>query len=97
VIEEAQRNLRAEAPEAVEILNAFPARTNLAALHSIPEGIEAALAIPEKDRRVLAAAIRPNCDALVTGDRTHFGEFYGKRLGGVAIHSPRSLATMLLS
>lgn len=36
------------------------------------------------------------CDALVTGDRTHFGSFYGKTLGGVKIHSPRSLAEAVL-
>jgi hypothetical protein len=39
---------------------------------------------------VLAAAIALGCDALVTGDRTHFGAGYGKRFAGVTIHSPRS-------
>ena len=32
----------------------------------------------------------------MTGDRSHFGAFYGKTLGGVTVHSPRSLAEMLL-
>jgi hypothetical protein len=45
---------------------------------------------------VLAAAIALDCDALVTGDRTHFGAGYGRAFGGVTIHSPRSLAEMLL-
>jgi len=36
------------------------------------------------------------CDALVTGDRTHFGRLYGQTIAGVAIHSPRSLAELLL-
>ena len=36
------------------------------------------------------------CNALVTGDRTHFGQFYGRSLAGVAIHSPRTLAERLL-
>jgi predicted nucleic acid-binding protein len=90
VVEEARRNLLAKAPEAVQVLDAFLARMNLAAAHAVPETIEASLAVPEKDRPVLAAAIRLRCDALVTGDRTHFGAFYGKRLGGVAIYSPRS-------
>jgi hypothetical protein len=45
---------------------------------------------------VLAAAIRHRCDALVTGDRTHFGRLYGKVIHGVAIHSPRSIAEALL-
>jgi hypothetical protein len=51
--------------------------------------------LPEKDRTVLAAAMRLRCDALVTGDRTHFGPGYGKLFGGVTIHSPRSLAEQL--
>ncbi len=53
-------------------------------------------ALAEKDRPVLAAAMQLACEALVTGDRTHFGTFYGKTLGGVKIHSPRSLAETLL-
>jgi hypothetical protein len=46
---------------------------------------------------VLAAAIHQGCDALVTGDRTHFGALYGRTIHGVAIHSPRSLAQALLA
>jgi len=57
---------------------------------------EAVRSLPEKDRPVLAAAIQLGCQVLVTGDRTHFGALYGKTLGGVKIHSPRSLAEMLL-
>lgn len=53
--------------------------------------------LPEKDRPVLAAATRLRCDALVTGDRTHFGAGYGRRFSGVMIHSPRSLAEWLLA
>lgn len=47
--------------------------------------------LPNKDRLVLAAAAGLRCDALVTGDRTHFGRFYGRTVAGVRIHSPRSL------
>ena len=92
VAEEARRNLSAKAPEGLSVLDAFLARMRVAAAHPDPETVEAALALPEKDRPVLAAAIRLECEALVTGDRTHFGAFYGKSLGGVIIHSPRSLA-----
>jgi hypothetical protein len=53
--------------------------------------------LPPKDRPVLAAAMRLGCDALVTGDRKHFGSAYGLKAGGVAIHSPRSLAETLLA
>jgi hypothetical protein len=55
------------------------------------------MALPEKDRPVLEAAIRLKCHVLLTGDRTHFGQFYGKKVEGVLVHSPRSLADELLS
>jgi hypothetical protein len=54
-------------------------------------------AVPEKDRPVLAAAIRLKCEALVTGDRTHFGPFYGKTFAGVTIYSPSLLAQTLVT
>lgn len=54
------------------------------------------LPLPDKDRPVLAAAIRLRCEAMVTGDRTHFNQLYGRTVAGVAIHSPRSLAETLL-
>lgn len=51
--------------------------------------------LPEKDRPVMAAAIHCGCEALVTGDRAHFGALYGQTIGGVAIHSPATLAELL--
>ncbi len=78
------------------MLQALLRRMKVADIHPSGPVPEAAAALPEKDRPVLAAATRSRCDALVTGDRTHFGRFYGKTLGGVAIHSPRSLADKLL-
>lgn len=51
--------------------------------------------LPEKDRAVLAAAMRLRCDALVTDDRPHCGASYGRSLGGVTLQSPRSLAERL--
>ena len=47
-------------------------------------------------RAVLLAAIQLQCDALVTGDRTHFGSGYGKTFEGVTIPSPRSIAESIL-
>jgi hypothetical protein len=97
VVEEARRNLAAKAPEGVPALSALLARMHLAAAQAHPATSEAATALPEKDRPVLAAAVRLECDALVTGDRTHFGAFYGKTLGGVRIYSPRLLAEALVA
>jgi uncharacterized protein len=96
VVEEARRNLPAEAPVGVPVLDSLVARMSLAAAHPHPTALEPALAVPEKDRPVLAAAIRLQCEALVTGDRTHFGAFYGQTFGGVTIYSPSLLAQALL-
>jgi len=96
VAEEARRNLAAKAPGGVAALDALLARINVAGVQ-LPETVpEAVLKLPEKDRPVLAAAMRLQCGALLTGDRSHFGAVYGKTLGGVTIHSPRSLAELLL-
>jgi predicted nucleic acid-binding protein len=96
VVEEARRNLVAKAPAATPALSALPVRLHLGVPQLHPAVAEAAAGIPEKDRPVLAAAIALGCDALVTGDRTHFGAFYGKSLGGVKIYSPRLLAETLV-
>ncbi len=53
--------------------------------------------LPDKDRPVLAAAISLNCDALVTGDVTHFGSGFGKSYSGVTLYSPRMLYDHIVS
>ncbi len=97
VAEEARRNLAIKAPYSLVVLETLLARVSMAAAQTHPASLPQTLGIPEKDRPVLAAAIRLECDVLVTGDRGHFGAFYGKALGGVTIHSPRSLAETLFT
>ena len=96
VVAEARRNLAAKGPQSLQVLEALLPHLSVAA--AAPLAIIAADAawLPEKDRPVLAAAIRLGCEVLVTGDRTHFGAGYGREFGGVVIHSPRSLAELLL-
>jgi hypothetical protein len=96
VAEEARRNLELKAPASVAPLEAILARINLAGVQQTEAVPQDALKLPEKDRPVLAAAMRLGCEALVTGDRSHFGAVYGSRLGGVTIHSPSSLAKAVL-
>ncbi|MDI1287910.1 MAG: PIN domain-containing protein [Reyranella sp.] len=96
VAEEARRNLAAKGPAGLTVLAALLDRLEVAPAQADPDSMAAAQALPEKDRPVLVAAARLKCAVLVTGDRTHFGAFYGGLLGGVAIHSPRSLAELLL-
>ncbi len=48
--------------------------------------------IHQKDRHVIAAAVKAKADYLLTGDVKDFGEFFGKKLGGVKVMSPVLLA-----
>ena len=96
VVAEARRNLAVKGPEAVATLDALLAGLHVAAARVPVPGLPDLHWLPEKDRPVLAAAIRLKCAALVTGDRTHFGPGYGRTFDRVTIHSPRSLAEALL-
>jgi predicted nucleic acid-binding protein len=95
VVIEARRNLTAKAPDALIALEALLKRMRISPAQAPGPELKLVNWLPEKDRTVLAAAIRLRCDALVTGDRTHFGPGYGKMFAGVTIHSPRSLAERL--
>jgi hypothetical protein len=96
VVEEARRNLLAKAPDRIAVLERLLSLVKLANARSPDPAPEASLPLPAKDRPVLAAAIHQGCAALVTGDRTHFGDLYGRTIHGVTVHSPRSLAEALL-
>jgi uncharacterized protein len=96
VVVEARRNLESKGPEALETFDELLSRMSVAPAQ-VPAGtVKQTDWLPDKDRPVLYAAMRLKCQALVTGDRTHFGPGYGKSFGGVTIHSPRSLAEALL-
>ena len=93
VATEARRNLLGKAgTDAATYLQAL-----LTAIEVSPVAASAATQsdlqwLPDKDRPVLASAIATKCDALVTGDRTHFGAAYGQTFRGVTIYSPAQLA-----
>lgn len=95
VVIEARRNLAAKKPDALIVLEALLKRLSISPAQAPGPELKLVNWLPEKDRTVLAAALRLRCDTLVTGDRTHFGPGYGKVFGGVTIHSPRSLAEHL--
>ncbi len=97
VVEEARRNLAAKSSGGPAALDRLLSRVQVGPIHAPDPALEGALPLPEKDRPVLAAAIRHRCEALVTGDRTHFGRLYGKAIHGVTIHTPRSIAEALLA
>ncbi len=92
VIEEARRNLALKYPEEMAVLEEVLRRLRVVPLATGRTEPPELMRVAEKDRPVLAAAIRHGCDAFLTGDRTHFGALYGKTLRGVTVYSPRGLA-----
>jgi uncharacterized protein len=101
VVAEATRNLsKKSSPEAVSVLNDLLHAVELSSRESRSnnDGAETIISwLVEKDRHVLRAAILLNCNYLVTGDRAHFGEGYGRSFAGIIIVSPRQLAERLLT
>lgn len=95
VVIEARRNLTAKEPGALIAYEELLKRLRISPAQAPDPELKLVNWLPEKDRTVLAAAMRLHCDALVTGDRTHFGPGYGKAFAGVTIYSPRSLAERL--
>lgn len=92
VIGEARRNLETKYCDAVVDLDRLLETLSIVGHAPVPGSAEGLLALPEKDRPVLASAIHHRCQALLTGDRTHFGALYGQAIAGVTIHSPQSIA-----
>jgi predicted nucleic acid-binding protein len=60
-----------------------------------PLDIPELIALPEKDRPVLAGAIQAQADHLVSGDKRHFGPLYGTTIRGVRITAPSELHAVL--
>lgn len=44
--------------------------------------------LPEKDRPILLASIQAGATHLLTGDKQHFGAYFGRRIHGVLILPP---------
>lgn len=93
VATEARRNITAKAADdAVAYLDALLSQIEVNSVKLLASAGAVADWLPEKDRPVLIAAIAWQCNALVTGDRTHFGPGYGQIFGGVTLYSPAQLA-----
>jgi predicted nucleic acid-binding protein len=88
-VEEAHRNLAMHKPDQLASLQQL-----LDALIVVAEPAQG-LALPvevnlvEKDRPILLAAIAARATHLLTGDKDHFGRYFGRTIGGVLILRPR--------
>jgi len=88
--EEARRNLIAKFPQSLEPFETLLQRLSISTTAPSLTPVKK-IHLPDKDRWVLAAAVSLKCEALVTGDRRHFGKFFGRRVADVALYSPRLL------
>jgi predicted nucleic acid-binding protein len=83
-LEEARRNLetREQRQRLEELVQALEVLTGSTAERGL------AVELSEKDRPILLGAIGSQASHLVTGDFTHFGRYFGKRVEGVLIVTP---------
>ena len=85
VIEEAKRNL-----DTVSQINTLNDR--LSEVQIIPEAdqtLSCPVDLPKKDKPVIMAAVIAKADYLITGDVTHFGEYFGQTIMGVTVCTAR--------
>ncbi len=92
VWEEARRNLAVHHPKSLEALHELAEEIELHSSFAGAGTHDPEVDLPRKDLPALASAIALRCDALVTGDLTHFGPMMGQTVRGVTVHTPRSLA-----
>ena len=90
-LEEARRNIVAKRPKWVSGFERVRRSVRIVPSVSFPLGIE----LENKDVPILCSAIRSACDFLVTGDKRHFGKFYGKTIEGGTIVPPIEMARQL--
>lgn len=89
-LEEARRNLDTE--ERVARLNSMMLDVEVLPElreQDLPPGVDLA----EKDKPILAAALAAGASHLITGDRQHFGRYFGKRVRQTVIMTPRDYLT----
>jgi len=60
-----------------------------------PLSLQNAPPLAAKDQHVFAAAVLSRADFLVTGDRAHFGRWFGSSILGVRVELPASFPDVL--
>ena len=89
-LEEARRNLDTEERKA-RLNDLMQEVTVLLELREqdLPPGVDLA----EKDKPILAAVLAAGASHLITGDRQHFGRYFGERVRQTLIMTPRDYLT----
>ena len=90
-LEEAGRNIHLKRPNWAE------AFALLVPSIEVVTSVQFALPVElsDKDVPILCAAIRSNCDLLLTGDKRDFGHLYGETVLGVSVVSLLRVAELL--
>ncbi|MBR8835106.1 MAG: putative toxin-antitoxin system toxin component, PIN family [Stigonema ocellatum SAG 48.90 = DSM 106950] len=98
-LEETRRNITAKYPEALTRLerDLIPEVVIVGEepLSRVYWAIE--LGLPLKDAPILATAVENRADLLVTGDKKHFGSFYGQVLEGMTVVDLQKAIARLLN
>ena len=90
-LEEAMRNIKLKRPENIKEL--IQLKNQIIISNAFFRDF--VINIPVEDIPILAGAIGSQCTHLWTGDRKHFGRYYGKIFHGVKIVSGTMLADEL--
>src|SRR3990170_8906945 len=95
---EARRNLQLEYPDRMTTLASLEA-TITVGLEATPESAVWAheAGLPPNDAPILAAPVQARADVLVTGDRTHFGHLFERRVRGVEVVTPAEALRRVLA
>ena len=90
-VAEASRNIAAKRPQWSQGYEAII--RDIWIIQSIDRPVPVTIA--DKDRPILATAIRENCDFLVTGDRKDFGHLFGQTVQATKILTIPMMANIL--
>jgi predicted nucleic acid-binding protein len=92
VLDECQRNL--PLPEQHRRLAQLLRTVRVLVFRTVPS-LESSPSLSEKDKHVFAAAVLARATFLVTGDRTHFGAWFGSSILGIRVEPPASFPSVL--
>lgn len=87
-ITEANRNLQKYDPHCLPDLNDLIRDLIIVKHTETREEDPDLLLLPDKDQPILKAAMAAGATHLLTGDKRHFGQWFGKRVKGIIVQTP---------